>query len=153
MHKATKRVQPGEALRMARLTLALASLAAVATPLHAMDIDTGSEDFKLRWDNTFRYNVGMRAQQIDPAISADPIADEGTNSFGKNDIVTNRLDILSEMDFVYQGTMGARVSAAGWYDDAYKGKSPAIRRCCCLRCPGTARFPRCARRFPMAGNC
>lgn len=141
------------ASRRTLTSIAVAAMIAAGGTSHAMDIDTGSEDFKLRWDNTFRYNVGMRAQQIDPAISADPIADEGTNSFGKNDIVTNRLDILSEMDFVYQGTMGARVSAAGWYDDAYKGKKVTGNPALLLPpLPGNGPFPPLRQAFPNGGQ-
>jgi hypothetical protein len=33
--------------------------------------------------------------------------------------VSNRLDILSELDVVYKNKHGMRVSVAGWYDDAY----------------------------------
>src|SRR4029450_7128433 len=33
---------------------------------------------------------------------------------------TNRFDVLSEFDLVYKRMMGFRVSAAGWYDFAYR---------------------------------
>jgi hypothetical protein len=54
--------------------------------------------------------------------------DESDSKFGKNDIVTNRLDLLTEIDVNYMSKFGARLSGAGWYDNAYKDRgvtSPA----------------------------
>ena len=34
-------------------------------------------------------------------------------------MITNRIDILSEFDFIYKESTGFRVSAAGWYDQRY----------------------------------
>ena len=33
--------------------------------------------------------------------------------------MANRLDLLSEFDFIWQRKFGFRVSGAGWYDEAY----------------------------------
>ncbi|MFP3334783.1 DUF1302 family protein, partial [Pseudomonas sp. SIMBA_064] len=40
-------------------------------------------------------------------------------NFSVGSAVTQRLDLLTELDIVYQGSMGMRVSAASWYDHAY----------------------------------
>ncbi|WP_342622491.1 DUF1302 domain-containing protein [Pseudomonas alkylphenolica] len=87
----------------------------------AVEIDTGNEDIQLRWDNTLRYNLGMRVEGQDKAILANPNNDDGDRNFDKHRLVNNRLDILSESDIVYKGKYGARVSAALWYDAAYAG--------------------------------
>lgn len=92
------------------------------------EIDTGNPDLKLRWDNTVRYNLGVRVESQDSRILANPSFDESDSKFDKGDIVTNRVDLLSEIDLSYQKRFGGRVSAAGWYDYAYHDdtvKSPA----------------------------
>ncbi|RKS27310.1 uncharacterized protein DUF1302 [Pseudomonas sp. WPR_5_2] len=87
----------------------------------AVEIDTGNEDLQLRWDNTLRYNLGMRTEGQDKAILANPNNDDGDRNFDKHRLVNNRLDVLSESDLIYKGKYGARVSAALWYDAAYAG--------------------------------
>src|SRR3546814_2272251 len=104
--------------RSASTLLALAALVLSGNAL-AMGIDVGNKDVSLRWDNTVRYNLGLRVDERNSKIGNDAIADEGTYSFDQGDIVTNRLDLLSEMDFVYAGRYGVRASGAAWYDDAY----------------------------------
>src|SRR5262249_37077986 len=85
----------------------------------AFDIDTGNPDVKLRWDNTIKYSLGARVKSPDPALTStpNPNFDDGDRNFGKG-LVSNRLDVLSEADLSYR-SVGARVSAAGWYDDVY----------------------------------
>ena len=92
----------------------------------AAPIDVGNPDIQLRWDNTLRYNIGMRAQGKDKALSQSAAQQIGDNKFDRGDVVTNRLDILSEMDLVYKDRYGARVSAAGWYDQAYDDKAEGL---------------------------
>lgn len=104
------------------LSLALVGLFATASA-HAIEIETDNPDLNVRFDNTVRYNVGQRIENRDPKIGNAPLSDEGTYSFDKNDVVSSRLDLLTELDVVYKGTMGFRVSAAGWYDDAHDGNS------------------------------
>lgn len=48
-----------------------------------------------------------------------PNFDESDGKFDKGDIVTNRLDVLSELDFSYLNEWGGRLSGAGWFDQAY----------------------------------
>jgi hypothetical protein len=96
---------------------------AAITPAHAFEINTGNPDITLRWDNTLRYNLGVRTQSQDAAILANPNYDDGDRNFSKNKVVANRFDLLSEADLVWQKKLGARVSAAGWADDAYSSLS------------------------------
>lgn len=101
--------------------LSLAALGAAALP-HlslAMEIKTASEDLRVNWDNTVRYNLGSRVQKQDPAIVANANADDGERNFAKGSLVTNRFDLLSEFDLSWQRRLGLRVSAAAWYDGAY----------------------------------
>jgi hypothetical protein len=109
----------GSVLRRRALQLAVVAALAAAGPAQAFEIDTGNEDLTMRWDNTFRYNLGLRAQSQDPAILGNANADDGDRNFKNGSVVTNRLDILSEFDLVWQKKYGVRVSAAGWGDAAY----------------------------------
>ncbi|MEY2893510.1 MAG: hypothetical protein RJA98_3418 [Pseudomonadota bacterium] len=86
----------------------------------AAEIDTGNDDLKARWDNTVRYNYGMRMEGQDPRILGSASYDESDSKFAKHDTVMNRLDVLSEVDLNYKGQFGARVSASAWYDGAYR---------------------------------
>jgi hypothetical protein len=80
------------------------------------------EDVNLRWDNTIRYNYGVRMRSphgcfLTPG-SLGPNFDDGDRNFSKGTI-TNRLDIISEMDLVFKRDYGIRVSATFWYDQRY----------------------------------
>ena len=105
-----------------RRALALAVCAALgaAQSAHAFDIDVGNPDLQMRWDNTVRYNLGIRAQSQDSKILGNPNYDDGDRNFSNGSLVTNRFDVLSEFDLVFQKRYGFRVSGAGWYDDAYR---------------------------------
>ncbi|MCF8210416.1 MAG: DUF1302 domain-containing protein [Rhodoferax sp.] len=98
-------------------TLALCAVS--AAPAFAFEIDTGNPNAVLRWDNTVRYNYGVRMKERDPAIINNPAADDGNRNFAKGQAVTNRLDLLSELDLVVDKKYGLRVSAAAWADAAY----------------------------------
>ena len=102
-----------------RLHAIAAALALCGGSAAAAELDTGNTDFKVRWDNTVRYNLGVRMEGQDPRILASTTYDESDAKFGKHDIVNNRLDLLSEFDLNYKNKYGLRVSAAAWYDHAY----------------------------------
>ena len=89
----------------------------------AFEFDTGNPDLSIRWDNTFRYNLGVRVEGRDNNIGNSAVSDEGTYSFNTGSIVTNRLDVLSELDVVYKKWIGFRLSGAGWWDAAYGADS------------------------------
>lgn len=119
----------------ARLTAVSAAvlgmLVLAAAPAQAMEFNTGNPDLEVRWDNTVRYNLGVRTgQQNQSGIGNNPTFDEGEFRFDNGDVVTNRFDLLTELDLVYKSKYGFRVSAAGWYDNAYKDgkarRNPAI---------------------------
>lgn len=102
--------------------LLLAALAG-ASSSQAAKIETGVPGLGLRFDTTLRYNLGVRAESQDERILRNQTYDESDLKFGRGDIVTNRLDLLGEVDLNYRNLVGARVSFAAWYDDAYKDRS------------------------------
>jgi hypothetical protein len=105
--------------------LASASLAAVvvAAPAGAMEIDLGNRDLSLRWDNTVRYSVGMRMENVNHDFANHLGNDETETAFDRYDVMLNRVDLLSELDFAYQRKYGFRLSGAGWRDFAYDNDS------------------------------
>ncbi|MGE8187449.1 DUF1302 domain-containing protein [Pseudomonas sp. NPDC086278] len=115
--------------------LVATSLMAAGSTL-AAPIDVGNPDIKLRWDNTFKYSAGMRLKDQDDTLTqnvpATPgggkgpsalNADDGDRNFKKGRLISNRLDVLSEMDLVIHDDYGLRVSGAAWYDDVYNQKN------------------------------
>ncbi len=106
--------------------LALGSLA--AAPAGAFEIDTGNPDVVLRWDNTVRYNYGVRMKDRDPHLLANSNADDGNRNFDKGQAVTNRLDLLTEIDMVIDKKYGFRVSGAAWTDAAYRNLADDANR-------------------------
>jgi hypothetical protein len=101
------------------LTVAVVACIAASGSAWAFEIPTGSEDFKLRWDNTFRYTLSQRVKGQNDAILSSPNNDDGDRNFDVG-IASNRLDILSEVDAVYKDLYGIRLSGAGWYDLRYR---------------------------------
>ena len=86
----------------------------------AMELDLGSEDWNVRFDNTVKYNYGVRTESADKRMLATPNNNDGDYNFRKAGTnITNRIDLLTELDVIYQNSMGFRVSAASWYDKAY----------------------------------
>lgn len=87
----------------------------------AVTLDLGDADWQARWDNTIRYNVGMRMEGRDSKIASNTGLQNSDYSFDRGDLVTNRLDLISEFDLIYQNRIGLRISGNGWYDAAYDG--------------------------------
>jgi hypothetical protein len=104
----------------------LAVAAAVAALFHghaaAFQIDVGLPDGVLRFDNTVRYNAGWRMEERDQTLGDTWALQGGEYKFDKGDLITNRVDLLTEFDFVYRKSHGFRISAASWYDAAYNDK-------------------------------
>lgn len=118
------------ALCRAILPACIAAAFAVPGAANAVEFDTGNPDLAVRWDNTLRYNLGVRAQKQSQAIINTPGVANSDLKFDRGDVITNRVDLLSELDVVYKdGQMGFRVSGQGWYDGAYNDKeisNPAL---------------------------
>lgn len=120
--RAAPRLHPLAAL------LAVCGLAATL-PAAAFEMETGNPDLRVRWDNTFKYSAATRLKDASAVLLADPNLDDGNRNFSKG-LISNRVDLLSELDINYQN-FGARISGAAWYDDVYN-KSNANNS------PGTA---------------
>lgn len=106
-----------------RATTALGMLLGLVSEAQAFKIEAPNPDIEMRWDNSVRYNVGVRAESRDSRISNNPFYDTSEMKFDRGDLVTNRVDLLSEFDFIYKKNHGFRVSGAGWYDHAYRDRS------------------------------
>lgn len=116
---------PRHALQASALALA----AGAVLPVQAFEVDTGGSDFKLRWDNTVKYSTAARLAKRSDGLSRTAFGptgivgpnnlnqDDGDNNFSRG-IVSNRVDLLSELDASY-GDLGGRISAAAWYDAVY----------------------------------
>jgi hypothetical protein len=118
------------------LTISLLStMTAASMSANAFKFDTPN-DWDIRWDNTVKGNLMYRVQGQDPSIydpnravpsAAAAISDDADYTVNDDDWVSQRFDLLSEVDVVWRDTLGFRVSGAGWYDFAYSGKSDAPR--------------------------
>lgn len=118
MERETRRATAGRP----RLRRSLAMLACCGAPLaaSAVQLEVEDDDWAVRWDNTVRYNLGVRAQRQDTAVLNNTGYDDSDSKFERGDVVTNRIDLLSEFDAKYKNRFGGRISAAMWYDDAYR---------------------------------
>jgi hypothetical protein len=105
----------------------LATASAASMHANAFKFDTPS-DWDIRWDNTLKGNVMMRVEDQDPSIydpnravprAAAQLADDADYSVSQGHFVSQRADILSEMDIIWKDKFGGRISGAGWYDFAY----------------------------------
>lgn len=99
-----------------------AALVLCSQAANAFQVDTGSPDFKLRWDNTVKYSAAWRTQDPSSKLTEGQVAlnqDDGDRNFNKG-LISNRMDILSELDMSFDN-VGARFSGAAWYDTEYQG--------------------------------
>lgn len=107
-------------IKLRRRLLSSAILAGMGiTSVQAFEIDTGNSDFSIRFDNTAKLSYGQRTESPNPTIANTANFNDGDLHFGSGDAVTERFDLLTELDVIYQDRMGFRVSAASWYDHAY----------------------------------
>ena len=49
----------------------------------AFEIDTGSEDWKVRWDNTLKYSTAFRVEDRSDSLLRDINRDDGDRNFDK----------------------------------------------------------------------
>ncbi|MDB5993973.1 MAG: hypothetical protein JWP42_1109 [Pseudomonas sp.] len=98
-----------------------AALVLCSQAAHAFQVDTGNPDFSLRWDNTVKYSAAWRTQNPSHKLAEGQVAlnqDDGDRAFKKG-LISNRTDILSELDMSFK-SVGARLSGAAWYDTEYQ---------------------------------
>lgn len=114
----TKRGKQGRrGNRLAGVAVAAALLQLMAAGSRAAEFDTGNPDIRARWDNTLKYSGALRTQGRSAALTVDANTDDGDRNFGKG-LISNRVDLLSELDLSYQD-VGLRLSGAAWYDTVY----------------------------------
>ncbi|MCM2329922.1 MAG: DUF1302 domain-containing protein [Pseudomonas sagittaria] len=101
---------------------AIAGLSATS-PAFAFQIDSGNPDLRMSWDNTVKYSAAWRVKDADADIADNSVGvqantNDGDLNFDKG-LISNRLDLLSELDLRYKRNYGLRLSGAAWYDDVY----------------------------------
>lgn len=103
-----------------RVLALAAAVCAGSSGVSAFPVDTGDSDFSLRWDNTVKYTAAARVKGQSAGLTSPAAAnlDDGDRNFDKG-LISNRVDLLSEMDLMYQRRYGLRVSGAAWYDQVY----------------------------------
>jgi len=104
-----------------RAVVGVAVAASLSGSAMAFQFDLDNPDLQVRWDNTVRYNVGWRMEDRDDTLGDTWALQAGEYRFDKGEIITNRVDLLTEFDAVYKMYYGFRVSGAAWYDWAYDG--------------------------------
>lgn len=102
-------------------TVVLAGCLCINADAFASSFETGAPDLKIRWDNTVKYSAGFRVLKRADAIMADANVDDGDRNFNRG-LMSNRVDLLSELDVTYKN-FGARLSGAAWYDDVYNRRN------------------------------
>jgi len=105
--------------KRAAMLLGVATAGLWSASAVAFQIETSNPDLEVRWDNTVRYNVGWRVHKREQTIGDTWSLQASDYKFDKGDIVTNRLELLSEFDLVFKKNYGFRTSASAWYDAAY----------------------------------
>lgn len=83
----------------------------------AYRFNTGNSDLQIRWDNTVKYSVATRLQKQSDELIGSINQDDGDRAFSRG-LISNRFDLLSEMDVIYK-QVGMRISGAAWYDSVY----------------------------------
>lgn len=123
------------AFRQRAIVFAAAMSILAPNAVMALDFETGNEEVKIRWDNTVKGSAIYRLNDASAALvnsfSAPGVPqalnfNAGDDNFRNKGLVSKRVDLLSELDVVYQKNIGFRLSGAAWYDDAYSGKTSAM---------------------------
>lgn len=111
--------------RLSALCLAMAGACSAmhAGTVYAFQIDTGNDDLRLSWDNTIKYSAAWRLNDPEGSVADNSVGvqantNDGSQNFDKG-LISNRFDLLSELDLRYKRKYGLRVSGAAWYDDVY----------------------------------
>lgn len=106
---------------------ALGAFMVMTVPVNSfgVDIPTGNSEIKVKFNNTMKYSAAARLRKLDEDVSGtnyNPNIDAGDHNFNRG-LISNRFDILSELDVKYKRKYGLRLSAAGWYDTVYNDET------------------------------
>lgn len=77
-----------------------------------------ADGVNVNWSNAIRYSAAARVSDRDSDLTANPNLDDGNQNFSTG-LISNRLELYSELDVVAANGFGGRVSALGWYDTVY----------------------------------
>ncbi len=130
---------------MKKKLLALSALTLISTQAGAFEFKNAPDDFEIRWDNSFKFNLMSRVAKQDRDVYTPQgeehggegrsngwwIADDSDLSVDRSGLglVSTRLDVVSELDIVWKQDFGFRISGAAWYDPQYKDSDhPQDRR-------------------------
>ena len=97
--------------------LALGASLLCALPAHALELDSGDPDTKIRLDFTPKYSMAYRMQDASTDLTPTGNENDGNLNFAKG-LISNRADLLTEFDFSHRN-WGVRVSHTAWYDAMY----------------------------------
>ncbi|WP_417315811.1 DUF1302 domain-containing protein [Cycloclasticus pugetii] len=100
-----------------RITAVALAVGVNVGSVYAFNVDTGNRDLRVSFDNTLKYSAAARLKDQSDVLLSDDNYDDGDRNFDKG-LVSNRLDLLSELDVSYKD-YGFRISGAAWYDDIY----------------------------------
>ena len=89
------------------------------TPAYAFEFDTGNSDLAVRFDNTLKLNYAQRVESANSTLSGSWNNNDGDRNFRSGSPVSERVDVLSELDVVYKQKTGFRLSSNTWYNHAY----------------------------------
>nr|WP_295768294.1 DUF1302 family protein [Rhodoferax sp.] len=130
--KRTSKVRVNQSRQGLRSVAVATSLMAAASCSLAGQFETGNPDLEVRWDNTVKYGAGVRVGNVSDTLTKNVAApasglsgsnalngDDGDRNFAAGNLISSRIDLLSEFDLVYRKDFGLRVSAAAWYDSVY----------------------------------
>lgn len=110
-----------KARRKSSVVLAITTLM-TAGAASAAEFDTGNSDLQLRWDNTVKYSTARRLKDADSRLTSNVNEGDGDTNFRKAGWISNRLDLLSEIEGHYKDT-GIRLSGAAWFDTIYNRRN------------------------------
>lgn len=88
-------------------------------PAQAFELDTGIDDLQVRFDNTVKLNYAQRVESANSKLANSWNNNDGNHNFSAGSAVSQRIDVLHELDVVYRRQFGFRVSGNSWYDHAY----------------------------------
>lgn len=101
--------------------LTVMALAGIPMAARAHTFNT-SPDWDVELDTNLAYTLGFRAQPQNSLIANAPLQQNNEFKFAKaGDIISNRVDIATELTAAYQQDYGFDVSVDGWKDFAYNG--------------------------------
>jgi uncharacterized protein DUF1302 len=113
-------------LAAALQVIGMATLLAAIPTVHAADAPSPAEaeapGTRVTWNNTVRYGAAFRTRSQNPALLGNVNADDGDRNF-KRGLISNRVELLSELDASVANGLGLRLSALGWYDAVYNQRN------------------------------